>query len=267
VERPSKGLKRRYAAGMSDLVNLQSADGVLTLSLHRPDARNALSLDLINALESTLQRVAADAAARVLVLRGEGKAFCAGMDLRGVLHDAERMGLMLHTLARVSLSLRRLAIPTIACVRGAAIGGGCGLMVACDLAITHAEAKLGYPEVDLGICPAVVAPLLMRRIGAGPARAMLLTGGVVNGTEAHRLGLATHLALEGELESTATSMAHKLCAGGKEALATTKQWLGELEGELNDDIMRRAADLSARIIRGDEAQQRLKARFEAPTRS
>jgi enoyl-CoA hydratase/carnithine racemase len=105
MERPSKGLKRRYAAGMSDLVNLQSADGVLTLSLHRPDARNALSLDLINALESTLQRVAADAAARVLVLRGEGKAFCAGMDLRGVLHDAERMGLMLHTLARVSLSL------------------------------------------------------------------------------------------------------------------------------------------------------------------
>jgi enoyl-CoA hydratase/carnithine racemase len=185
------------------------------------------------------------------------------MDLRGVLHDATRMGQMLHGLARTSLAIRRLAIPAIACVRGAAIGGGCGLMVTCDLAITHAECKCGYPEVDLGICPAVVAPLLIRRIGAGHARAMLLTGGVVNGTEAHRLGLATHLAAEGDLESAAIELAGKLRSGGANALATTKRWLGELEPELDDDIMRRAADLSARIIQGEEAQSRLKARFEA----
>jgi enoyl-CoA hydratase/carnithine racemase len=207
--------------------------------------------------------VAATTSARVLILRGEGKAFCAGMDLRGVLHDATRMGRMLHGLARTSLAIRRLAIPAIACVRGAAIGGGCGLMVTCDLAITHAECKCGYPEVDLGICPAVVAPLLIRRIGAGQARAMLLTGGVVNGTEAHRLGLATHLAAEGDLESAAMELARKLRSGGGDALATTKRWLGELEPELDDDIMRRAADLSALIIQGEEAQSRLKARFEA----
>lgn len=248
---------------MSDLVTLHDDDGILTLSLQRPEARNALSLDLIEALERTVTVVAANTSARVLILRGEGKAFCAGMDLRGVLHDANRMGQMLHGLARTSLAIRRLAIPAIACVRGAAIGGGCGLMVTCDLAITHAECKCGYPEVDLGICPAVVAPLLVRRIGAGHARAMLLTGGVVNGTEAHRLGLATHLAAEGELESAATELARKLRSGGANALATTKRWLGELEPELDDDIMRRAADLSARIIQGEEAQSRLKARFEA----
>jgi enoyl-CoA hydratase/carnithine racemase len=248
---------------MSDLVTFRDDDGILTLSLQRPEARNALSLDLIEDLERAVTAVAANASARVLILRGEGKAFCAGMDLRGVLHDATRMGQMLHGLARTSLAIRRLAIPAIACVRGAAIGGGCGLMVTCDLAITHAECKCGYPEVDLGICPAVVAPLLIRRIGAGHARAMLLTGGVVNGTEAHRLGLATHLAAEGELESAAMELARKLRSGGANALATTKRWLGELEPELDDDIMRRAADLSARIIQGEEAQSRLKARFEA----
>jgi enoyl-CoA hydratase/carnithine racemase len=92
---------------------------------------------------------------------------------------------------------------------------------------------------------------------------MLLTGGVVSGTEAHRLGLATHLASESDLEATAMELARKLRSGGASALATTKRWLGELEPELNEEIMRRAADLSARIIQGEEAQSRLKARFEA----
>ncbi len=248
---------------MADTVSLEASEGVLTLTLRRPEARNALSPELIDALEAAVARVAADASARVLVLCGEGKAFCAGMDLRGVLHDPVRMGHMLQSLARTSLALRRLSIPTIACVRGAAIGGGCGLMVACDLAVTHAESKCGYPEVELGICPAVVAPLLMRRIGAGRARAMLLTGGVVSGAEAHQLGLATHLAPEGELEQAARALALKLCGGGAHALATTKRWLTDLEPELDDAVMRRAAELSARVIQSDEAQQRLKARFEA----
>jgi methylglutaconyl-CoA hydratase len=248
---------------MAELVSLEASEGILTLSLRRPEARNALSLEVIDALEAAVARVAADPSARVLVLRGEGKAFCAGMDLRGVLHDPVRMGHMLQSLARTSLALRRLSIPTIACVRGAAIGGGCGLMVACDLAVTHAESKCGYPEVELGICPAVVAPLLMRRIGAGRARAMLLTGGVISGTEAHQVGLATHLAAEAELEQQAHALAARLRTGGAHALATTKRWLADLESELDDDVMRRAAELSARVIQGDEAQQRLKARFEA----
>lgn len=248
---------------MADLLSIRADDGVVSLSLQRPEARNALSLELIDALEAAVASIAADASARVLVLRGEGRVFCAGMDLRGVLHDAQRMGHMLHALARTSLALRRLAIPTVACVRGAAVGGGCGLMVACDLAVTHAESKCGYPEVELGICPAVVAPLLVRRIGAGRARAMLLTGGVVSGAEAHQLGLATHLAPEAELEQAALALAAKLRSGGPQALATTKRWLADLEPELDEETMRRAADLSSRIIQGDEAQSRLKARFEA----
>ena len=252
---------------MQEPIRIEDRDGIRTLSLNRPDARNALSLPLIQAMEAALSATATDAGVRVLVLRGEGKAFCAGMDLRGVIDDPVRMGDMLHALARCSLAIRKLRVPAIACVRGAAIGGGCGLMATCDLAVTHAEAKLGYPEVDLGICPAVVAPILMRRIGAGRARAMLLTGGVVDGTEAHRLGLATHLAPEAGLEDATRAIAERLRSGGAEAIATTKAWLSDLEPELDPETMRRAADLSARIIQGPEAQQRLRAKFAAPPRT
>ncbi len=250
---------------MNELVQINSAHsaaGIIHVSLNRPDARNALNFELIEQLEHAVKTVAANSAARVLVLSGNGKSFCAGMDLRGVLNDAQKMGLMLHGLARVGLALRKLSIPVIAKVQGAAVGGGCGLVVACDFAFTHEQAKLGYPEVDLGVCPAVVAPFLISKVGAGRARALLLAGGLVDGKEAVRIGLATHLVSIDELDSATTDFAQKLSAGGPNAIATTKRWLHELDGLLNESTLSKAADLSATIIAGSEAQERLRARFE-----
>ena len=250
---------------MNELVHINSAHstaGIVHISLNRPDARNALNFELIEELEHAVKAVAANSAARVLILSGNGKSFCAGMDLRGVLNDAQKMGLMLHGLARVGLALRKLSIPVIAKVQGAAIGGGCGLVVACDFAFTHEQSKLGYPEVDLGVCPAVVAPFLISKVGAGRARSLLLAGGLVDGKEAVRIGLATHLVSVDELDSATTDFAQKLSTGGPNAIATTKRWLHELDGLLNESILSRAADLSATIIAGSEAQERLRARFE-----
>ena len=250
---------------MNELVHINSAHstaGIIQISLNRPDARNALNFELIEQLEHAVKTVAANSAARVLVLSGNGKSFCAGMDLRGVLNDAQKMGLMLHGLARVGLALRKLSIPVIAKVQGAAVGGGCGLVVACDFAFTHEQAKLGYPEVDLGVCPAVVAPFLISKVGAGRARALLLAGGLVDGKEAVRIGLATHLVSVDELDSATTDFAQKLSTGGPNAIATTKRWLHELDGLLDESTLSKAADLSATIIAGNEAQERLRARFE-----
>lgn len=241
------------------LVKSSSANGIVSIDLARPDARNALSRELIAELGAAVARVEGDPSARVLVLGGEGRSFCAGMDLKAVADDPVAMGEMLRALSRTSRAIRRLAIPTIARVQGAAIGGGCGLMVVCDFAVTHAEAKLGYPEVDLGICPAVVAPWLMKRIGAGAARAMLLAGGTMSGEEGFRRGLATHLAPEAELASSAQALAERLAKGGPNALAATKRWLNELDGSMDDAIADEAAEISARIIAGDEAQSRLRA--------
>ncbi len=244
-----------------ELVHLADREGVSTLTLSRPDHRNALSLPLIRAMGDAVRRVAGDTAARVLVVAGAGKSFCAGMDLKAVADDPVAMGEMLRELSRVSRAIRRLAIPTIARVQGAAIGGGCGLMVVCDFAVTHPEAKLGYPEVDLGVCPAVVAPWLIKRIGAGRARAMLLAGGTMSGAEGFDAGLATHLCPLDQLDATVGSLATRLVSGGPNALAATKRWLNELDGSNEDAVLEKAADISAAIIAGDEAQVRLKAIF------
>lgn len=241
------------------LVKSTCENGIATIDIASPEARNALSRELIAELGAAIDGVARDPSARVLVLGGEGKSFCAGMDLKAVADDPVAMGEMLRALSRASRAIRRLPIPTIARVQGAAIGGGCGLMVVCDFAVTHPEAKLGYPEVDLGICPAVVAPWLVKRIGAGAARAMLLAGGTMSGEEGYRRGLATHLCAQDELVATTRALAERLAKGGPHALAATKQWLNELDGSLDDAIADEAAEISARVIAGDEAQSRLRA--------
>ncbi|MBM4111981.1 MAG: enoyl-CoA hydratase/isomerase family protein [Phycisphaerae bacterium] len=251
---------------MSELVQLSRERGVARILLDRPESRNALSLPMIRRLSEVVAEVDALARSerdspRVAVLAGAGKVFCAGMDLKQVAADPVQMGEMLRELSRTLRALRRLPIPTISLAHGAAIGGGCGLAIVCDFCFTHAEAKLGYPEVDLGICPAVVAPWLVQRIGAGPARALLLAGGVLTGAEAHRAGLVTHLAPQAELERAGDEWADRLAKGGPRSLAATKRWLNELDGSNDDEIAERAASISAAIIAGPEAQERLRRFF------
>lgn len=245
---------------MSQLATLRVQDGIAEIRLNRPEVRNALSHELIAALESAIDAVERDRSVLVAVLAGEGKSFCAGMDLKAVAKDPHAMADMLRALARVSRRLRRLRVPTIARVQGAAVGGGCGLMVVCDFAVTHAAAKVGYPEVDLGICPAVVAPWLVKKIGAGPARAMLLLGGTMSGREGCERGIATHCVdEEPQLDEAVAALAKRLAAGGPNAMAATKRWLNQLDGSLEDAVLDQAAELSATMIAGEEAQTRLRA--------
>jgi methylglutaconyl-CoA hydratase len=249
---------------MPDLVLTENADGCATVTMNRPDARNALSWELIEALEQAVVAVGHDVTAgavRVVILAGAGKAFCAGMDVKAVMSDPDGMRRALRGLARVMRSIRLLPVPSIARVQGAAIGGGCGLMVVTDYTVTHPEAKIGYPEVGLGLSPAVVAPWLIRKIGAGRARAILLEGQMLSGRKGLDLGLVTHLTDRDRVEREADELAARLAAGSPEALATTKRWLNELEGHLSDELVQRGADLSADVLAGPEAQSRLRERF------
>jgi methylglutaconyl-CoA hydratase len=249
---------------MADPVLLEISDGCATVTLNRPQVRNTLSPDLVEALEQmieTVGREVADSAVRVVILAGAGEAFCAGMDLKAVMSDPAGMRKVLRGFSRVMRQVRLLPVPTIARVQGAAIGGGCGLMVVPDFTVTHPEAKLGYPEVSLGVCPAAVAPWLIRRMGPGRARAMLLEGRTLSGREGFDLGLVTHLAERGQVERVTAELAARFAAGSPEALATTKRWLNELEGHLSDDLVQRGADLSADVLASPEAQSRLRNRF------
>lgn len=240
------------------MIRLTEQDNIVTLTLNRPGKRNALSLTLIQALHQTLDEVEGKDSMRAFVLAGEGRTFCAGMDLKGVLEDPVAMKEMLRQLSIAFKRIRMLPVPTIACVQGAAVGGGCGLMIVCDFAFTHPQSKVGYPEVDLGVCPAVVAPWLMKKIGAGKARSMLLAGGTMTGEQGFAAGLATHLCEQEELPSAVQDFAQTLATGAQEAIAVSKQWLNELDGSLDEDIVLKAAELSAEVIAGEEAQNRLK---------
>lgn len=245
---------------MSDLALLEVDDHVARLTLNRPASRNALSIDLIDALRARVGEIGEGV--RVLVLAGEGPSFCAGMDLKQVLDDEAAPARLLGSLAELCLQVRALPAVVIARVQGAAIGGGCGLTCVCDFAVTHADAKMGFPEVDLGLCPAVVAPWLVRRLGAGQARRVLLTGGLMSGEEAGRIGLATHVAPTLEtLDETLDEVVERVASGGGQALAATKGLLNTLDGSMDEALARESAALSASILAQEESRRTLRARF------
>jgi enoyl-CoA hydratase/carnithine racemase len=248
------------------LAVLKTEGVIATLSLNRAEARNALSIDLLASLHHRMTELEAAAqsasAPRVCIITGEGKAFCAGMDLKQVLGDAEAPLKLLGSLSDLCLRIRALPIPTIAAVNGAAIGGGCGLSTVTDFSITHADSKLGFPEVDLGVCPAVVAPWLVRKIGAGRARAVLLRGGLMSGAEAHAMGIVNECVVtREELMPAAHALAERLAAGGPGALRATKQLLNELDASMDAVIAQRAAELSAQVLATPEAQASLRAKL------
>lgn len=246
---------------MSDLCLLEVRGRVATLTMNRPDARNALSAGVISALHARLDELAGRDDCSICVLTGAGKAFCAGMDLREVTGDPGAPLALLSGLGEVSQKLRALPMVVVAKVNGAAVGGGCGLLAVADIAVTYADCKLGFPEVDIGVCPAVVAPWVIRKIGAGPARRVLLTGGLMSGREAHRIGLVDHCADSiDQFESVTQGLLDRLAQGGPMALRTTKDLLNTLDGSKDAEVIRRGAQLSASVMSTPETQAILRAR-------
>ncbi|MGD9688211.1 MAG: enoyl-CoA hydratase/isomerase family protein [Phycisphaerales bacterium] len=255
----------------SDLAILTTHDRVARLTLNRPESRNALSLELLGALHARVDELTLRAtrpspvpAPHVLVVTGAGKVFCAGMDLKAVLGNAAQSRALLASLADLTLKLRRLPLVSLAVVNGAAIGGGCGLSTVCDLSITHADSKMGFPEVDLGVCPAVVAPWLCRKIGVSAARRILLMGGLMTGMEAHLAGIVTQIVpTRADLDDAAETIVKRLAGGAPGAIAATKGLLNELDGSLDEATLKRAAALSADVLSTDEAQAMLRAKLGA----
>lgn len=248
------------------LAALELDGRIATLRLNRPEQRNALSIDLIAALRERVRELAACADGEnpptVLVMRGEGKSFCAGMDLKAVLGDPAAPPKLLRSLAELTLEIRALPAVVIACVHGAAIGGGCGMTCVADVSLTHDDAKIGFPEVDLGVCPAVIAPWVVKKVGPGRARAMLLRGGLMTGAEGAALGLMDQsLPDQDTLNDAVSSLASRVAKGGRRALGATKSLLNDLDGSRDRETILRGATISADVVATAEAQTSLRARF------
>ena len=203
---------------------------IATITLNRPDKRNAISYELIEELLTVLDEVA-NSSARVLILTGAGKAFCSGMDLDNLkvlvgrspeqsLKDSEIM-------ARLFRSLYDFPRLTIAAVNGAAIAGGCGLATLCDLTLAAPEAKFGYTEVRIGFVPAIVSTFLLRQVGEKHARDLLLTGRIIEAEEAHRIGLINEIVPAEKLIERARELASQLMENSPASLVCTKRLLSD----------------------------------------
>lgn len=236
---------------------------VARLTINRPEQRNALSLDLLNALHARVDELRARDVS-LCVITGEGKAFCAGMDLKAVLGNPAGSLELLTMLAELTYKIRTLECITLGVVNGAAIGGGCGIVTVCDLAITFAHNKMGFPEVDLGVCPAVVAPWLVRKIGPGRARSVLLAGGLMDGTQARDIGIVSSLVEHhADLHEASERMIAHLSASAPNAIRATKGLLNTLDGSLDRDLLLRAAKLSADVLNTPTTQAMLRAKLGA----
>src|SRR6202047_3685049 len=203
---------------MTPMLLEERADGVLRLTLNRPEARNALSIGLMNALVEALGRAAEDPEARVVVIAGAGPAFCAGHDLRELREDPRR-GTYEHIFALCSelmLAIVRLPRPVIAEVHGVATAAGCQLVATCDLALAAEDARFATPGVNIGLFCSTPMVALTRAVGRKAAMQMLLTGELGDASAAQSLGLVNRGVPRPELREAVDGLARQIA--GKSAL-------------------------------------------------
>ncbi|MGA7402565.1 MAG: enoyl-CoA hydratase-related protein [Candidatus Sulfotelmatobacter sp.] len=214
--------------------------GAATITLNRPDKRNAISFELIDDLLRALQEVETSDAL-VLILTGAGKAFSSGMDLenlRALIGRSSEQNLKdSETMVRLFRSLYEFPKPTIAAVNGAAIAGGTGLALLCDFTLAVPEAKFGYTEVRIGFVPAIVSTFLLRQVGEKHARDLLFTGRIFGAEEALNLGLIKEIVAPEALMARARELAALLMENSPASLRATKQLLSDhARAELDEQI-------------------------------
>ncbi len=238
---------------MTDLVLTSIDAGIFSITLNRAAKRNALSAELIEVLHQALEQADLDAETRVVVIRGAGQDFCAGADLDELLASADRT-LAENESAALRLGeiferIRTLPKPVLSLVQGRALAGGAGLATACDLVIASRSAQLGYPEIQRGFVPAMVATLLRRSAGEKVALDLLLTGRVLSAEEALAAGLVSRVVADPELEQEGLKLAGRLAGSSASAMALTKRLFFELDGSSFRDGIRLGARVNA-VARG-----------------
>lgn len=254
---------------VTEQVLLQTIDsrGVARLTMNRPELRNAFNEALIGAICDAIGRLNADPNVRAIVLTGAGQAFSAGADLNMMRRaagysavenrdDARRLAHMLH-------AIYASPKPAIALVNGPAMGGGVGLVAACDIAIVSEDAFFALSEVRLGLIPAVISPFVVQAIGARQARRYFLTGERFDAETAKRIGLAHMVAMPAQLEATLDGVIENLLACGPGAIAEAKDLIRAVKGRpITEAVMEDTADRIARLRASAEGKEGVSAFLE-----
>lgn len=240
--------------------------GVVRVVLDRPELRNAFDDVLIARLTEAFEGLAADPSVRVVVLAGEGKAFCAGADLswmkRMVAYGEEENLRDARALARMFAVIDACPKPVVGRVHGAALGGGTGLVAVCDVAVAAEGTLLGTTEVRLGIVPAVISPFLVRKLGESHARRWFVTGERFSADEALRAGLVHAVVPEADLDVEVDRVVDALLLGGPEALAVSKELAVRMARLPLEEALEEAAGVIAARRASAEGQEGMKAFLE-----
>lgn len=250
---------------MSDYRHLKlDRDGaVARLRLNRPEVRNAFDDDVIAELTRAAGELASDSGVRVTVISGEGKLFCAGADINWMqrmvnytfeenLADSGKLSAMLRALDEVPH-------PTVCRVHRAALGGGVGLLAACDYVVASDDSVFGLSEVKLGILPAVISPFVLRRLSHGVARALFLTGERFDAERACRVGLVDRVCPREKLDETVEEVVAEILGGGSRAHAKIKELIPRVYGRPPAEVADLTARTNAEARAGEEGQEGLKA--------
>lgn len=241
------------------------ATGVLHVTLSRPKARNAMSLQMVGELRAVLDAVLDRRDVRAIVLRGAGGHFCAGGDIKDMAKarmsppkdgEVDPVAEVNRAFGHMITQVDRAPQAVVAVLEGAVLGGGFGLACVADVAIARADAKFGLPETGLGVPPAQIAPFLVRRLGLSQARRLAVTGGRFDGAAAHAMGLVHELASDDEglarcLEGVLSQI--RRCAPG--AVASTKHLMLQVGAVDHDVLLDEAARSFAEQARGPEGTE------------
>src|SRR5829696_5339218 len=224
---------------MSPTVQTAVEDGVATLRLCRGKEMNALDADTARAIRDAVEGFAADEAVRVMVVTGEGKAFSAGGDFNWVLTWPNLDAITRHAGADAMMgavqAIYDFPKPSIARVHGSAVGGGVGLMLACDFAIAVSSARFGLTSVRNGLLAGIAIPVLIEAVGPHLARQLLMHGGIFDAETALRIGLVDQVVRGDQLDETVATLAHELTLGAPSVQRLIKELIPVLDARPHDD--------------------------------
>ena len=254
---------------MSDpLIKIHYHEDVATIILNRAEKRNALSRGLLSELSQALEDIGLEKKIRAVILSGAGPSFCAGMDLKEMAATANQADPHAQWSSDAKLYLNviqtmlRFPKPLIAAVDGAAVAGGGGLVLACDLVIASHSARFGFPEPRRGIVAGIVAPLLSFRTSGANTAFMLLTGSIVNAEYAQRAGFVHELVDSEQIWARAFELAKECAQGAPEAITLTKKMLNETIGNTLFSLLAAGAALSGTARTTAAAEEGLQAFLE-----
>jgi methylglutaconyl-CoA hydratase len=241
-------------------IEYTTADRIGYITLNRPDKRNALSFELVKELKEAFARAERDDAAKVVVLRANGEAFCAGADL-GYLQNLQNFSYEENLadsnhLKELFYQIYTLKKVVIAQVQGHALAGGCGLATVCDFSFSVPEAKFGYTEVKIGFIPAIVMVFLLRKIGEGKARQLLLSGDVIKAEQAQQQGLINKVVNREQLQDEVSMFAQSLITSNSgHSMMLTKKMIAEVQSMSLEDALSFASASNAKARASDDCKR------------